>query len=406
MRRLVDEIRGWAEDEVTVVLDSGPEDLTGTVGHVTVIRARRRGRDAADDEIAALAARRRPRRHLRRDAGGSGARARRDGRRRGHVPASARFLAVSDEGLRAAVEKMREEGVADAAINAFEHYYRQLEAGETGLDARGLDRAGHRPPPPRRAAVRSRRRARSAEQGDRAAAQRRPGHEHGADGREVAAGGQGRAELPGHHRPPGAGAARGARRGAAARADGLVLHPRGLAGGARRARGPRRRAPARLHPEQGAQAPGRGPHARRVAGQPVARVVPARPRRPLHGARDLGDARGPARARVRVRVRRQLRQPRRGARAAHPRLAARERDPVPDGGHRAHGGRPQGRPPGQPTHGRPARPARDGADAGRGPQGAAGPGQAPRTRTRTTCGSACAPWTRRCASATACSACR
>jgi|SRR6476659_3048776 Uncharacterized BCR, YaiI/YqxD family COG1671 len=55
MRRLVGEIRGWAEDEVTVVLDSGPEDLTGTVGHVTVIRARRRGRDAADDEIAALA---------------------------------------------------------------------------------------------------------------------------------------------------------------------------------------------------------------------------------------------------------------------------------------------------------------------------------------------------------------
>jgi len=40
---------------------------------------------------------------------------------------------VSEEGLRAAVEKMREEGVADAAINAFEHYYRQLEAGETGL---------------------------------------------------------------------------------------------------------------------------------------------------------------------------------------------------------------------------------------------------------------------------------
>lgn len=40
---------------------------------------------------------------------------------------------MSDEGLRAAVEKMRKEGVADAAINAFEHYYRQLEAGETGL---------------------------------------------------------------------------------------------------------------------------------------------------------------------------------------------------------------------------------------------------------------------------------
>ena len=40
---------------------------------------------------------------------------------------------MSEEGLRASVEKMRSEGVADAAIRAFEHYYRQLEAGETGL---------------------------------------------------------------------------------------------------------------------------------------------------------------------------------------------------------------------------------------------------------------------------------
>jgi UTP--glucose-1-phosphate uridylyltransferase len=40
---------------------------------------------------------------------------------------------VSDEGLLAGVEKMRHEGVAEAAIRAFEHYYRQLEAGETGL---------------------------------------------------------------------------------------------------------------------------------------------------------------------------------------------------------------------------------------------------------------------------------
>jgi UTP--glucose-1-phosphate uridylyltransferase len=40
---------------------------------------------------------------------------------------------VSDEGLLAGVEKMRQEGVAEAAIRAFEHYYRQLEAGETGL---------------------------------------------------------------------------------------------------------------------------------------------------------------------------------------------------------------------------------------------------------------------------------
>jgi UTP--glucose-1-phosphate uridylyltransferase len=40
---------------------------------------------------------------------------------------------VSEDGLRASVEKMRSEGVADAAIRAFEHYYRQLEAGETGM---------------------------------------------------------------------------------------------------------------------------------------------------------------------------------------------------------------------------------------------------------------------------------
>ena len=40
---------------------------------------------------------------------------------------------MSDDGLRACIEKMRDEGVADAAVRAFEHYYRQLEAGETGL---------------------------------------------------------------------------------------------------------------------------------------------------------------------------------------------------------------------------------------------------------------------------------
>src|SRR3954453_13082400 len=40
---------------------------------------------------------------------------------------------MSDGGLRAPTEKMRAEGVAEPAIRAFEHYYRQLEAGETGL---------------------------------------------------------------------------------------------------------------------------------------------------------------------------------------------------------------------------------------------------------------------------------
>jgi uncharacterized protein YaiI (UPF0178 family) len=54
VRRLVDAVRDWATDEVTVVLDAGPDDLIGTVGQVTVVRAQRRGRDAADDEIVRL----------------------------------------------------------------------------------------------------------------------------------------------------------------------------------------------------------------------------------------------------------------------------------------------------------------------------------------------------------------
>ena len=53
-RRLVDEIRAWAPEDVTVVLDAGPDDLLGTVGNVTVVRAPRRGRNAADDEIVRL----------------------------------------------------------------------------------------------------------------------------------------------------------------------------------------------------------------------------------------------------------------------------------------------------------------------------------------------------------------
>jgi hypothetical protein len=53
-RRLIDEIREWADEQTTVVLDAGPDDLLGTVENVTVVRARRRGRDAADDEILEL----------------------------------------------------------------------------------------------------------------------------------------------------------------------------------------------------------------------------------------------------------------------------------------------------------------------------------------------------------------
>jgi uncharacterized protein YaiI (UPF0178 family) len=53
-RRLIDQIQDWAQDPVTVVLDHGPDDLLRTVGTVTVVRASRRGRNAADDEIVRL----------------------------------------------------------------------------------------------------------------------------------------------------------------------------------------------------------------------------------------------------------------------------------------------------------------------------------------------------------------
>ena len=66
---------------------------------------------------------------------------------------TASIAAVSDEGLRASVEKMRSDGVADAAIRAFEHYYRQLEAGETGLVPEDSIEPVDRPAGARRAAV-------------------------------------------------------------------------------------------------------------------------------------------------------------------------------------------------------------------------------------------------------------
>jgi len=58
MRRLVTELAAWAHgregDDVVVVFDGRPRDLG--VDGVDVRFASRRGRDAADDDIAALAA--------------------------------------------------------------------------------------------------------------------------------------------------------------------------------------------------------------------------------------------------------------------------------------------------------------------------------------------------------------
>ena len=53
-RRLLDELRAFAAggETVIVVLDAGPPELAGREGALEVAIAPRRGRDAADDEIA------------------------------------------------------------------------------------------------------------------------------------------------------------------------------------------------------------------------------------------------------------------------------------------------------------------------------------------------------------------
>jgi predicted RNA-binding protein with PIN domain len=56
-RRLIDALREFAEaegEDVTVVLDAGPSEWAGRDGPLEVAIAPRRGRDAADDEIARL----------------------------------------------------------------------------------------------------------------------------------------------------------------------------------------------------------------------------------------------------------------------------------------------------------------------------------------------------------------
>lgn len=55
------------------------------------------------------------------------------GRAAGSARESVALGPVSDEGLRQARDKMAAAGVAPVAIDVFEHYYRQLEAGATGL---------------------------------------------------------------------------------------------------------------------------------------------------------------------------------------------------------------------------------------------------------------------------------
>ena len=113
---------------------------------------------------------------------------------------------VSDDGLQAAKEKMREAGVPDAAIATFAHYYEQLEAGESGmLPDDDLEQLADVPAYEDLPDEADRERAR--QDRDRQA-QRRARDEHGHGAGQVAARGQGGPHLPRHHRRPGARAAR------------------------------------------------------------------------------------------------------------------------------------------------------------------------------------------------------
>ena len=55
-RRLVEQICGWAGEDVLVYFDGAPVADMPSPDHVEVRYATRRGRDAADDDIAAYAA--------------------------------------------------------------------------------------------------------------------------------------------------------------------------------------------------------------------------------------------------------------------------------------------------------------------------------------------------------------
>jgi predicted RNA-binding protein with PIN domain len=55
-RRLVEQIGAWATDDVLVYFDGAPHPDMPSPEHVEVRYATRRGRNAADDDIAALVA--------------------------------------------------------------------------------------------------------------------------------------------------------------------------------------------------------------------------------------------------------------------------------------------------------------------------------------------------------------
>ena len=285
-------------------------------------------------------------------------------------------------------------GSSDAAIETFRDLYTRCAGGRDRAAARVRDRAARRSADARRAPGARRRRARGARRDGRAQAQRRARHEHGDDAGEVAAGGQGRADVPRHHRRARCSTLRAAaRRAAAARAHELLRHARRLARGARAATPSWRptspptscRTRSRSCVADGLRA------GRRGRDEPGARVGAARPRRRLPGARR---ARGcSTRCSSAATATRFISNSDNLGAVLDPRILAwiaREEMPflmeVADrteadrkGGHLA---RRRVR--------RRAGAARDRADARRGPRRASRTSRATASSTRTTCGSTCA----------------
>ena len=229
---------------------------------------------------------------------------------------------MSPDGLQASIEKMRAEGVGDAAIDTFAHYYEQLREGASGMlpesdiepveDLPTLDELPEGDPAIVDAAVVLKLNGGLGTSMGMTKAKSLIEAKAGQTFLDIVVG---QVLAP----------ARALRRARAARAHELVRHARGLARGAAPPPGHRVRRAARLPAEQGAEDRRRRPAAGLVGGRPGPRMGAARPRRPLHRARHLGDARHAARAWLPLRLRLELRQPRRGPRPADPRRGSRAR---------------------------------------------------------------------------------
>ena len=131
---------------------------------------------------------------------------------------------------------------------------------------------------------------------DRPQAQRRPRNQHGAQGTQVPARGQARPHLPRPDRAPDP----QHRRARSARVPLVLMNSFATDGDTQTAlhRHPDLACRCRDHvrPEQLPQAPPRRPDADQLAREPVARVGAPRARRPVHGDRDVRNARAAAEA--------------------------------------------------------------------------------------------------------------